>query len=43
MFELGIKLSKLNRIVGFINCPIDKIDVFKKNIGVTEFLQKNLV
>ena len=38
--ELGIKLTKLNRIIGFVNCPINKIDVFKKNIGVTEFLAK---
>ena len=39
-FELAIKLSKIKKIVGFINCPINKKDVFQSNYGVTEFLAK---
>ena len=39
-FELAIKLSKIKKIVGFINCPISKKDIFKSNYGVTEFLAK---
>ena len=39
-FELAIKLSKIKKIVGFINCPINKKDVFETNYGVTEFLAK---
>ena len=39
-FELAIKLSKIKKIVGFINCPISKKDVFQSNYGVTEFLAK---
>ena len=39
-FELAIKLSKIKKIVGFINCPISKKDIFKSNNGITEFLAK---
>ena len=39
-FELAIKLSKFKKIVGFINCPISKKDIFKSNNGITEFLAK---
>ena len=36
-------LAKEKKIVGFINCPIDKKEVFKnKSFGVTEFLAKKL-
>ena len=39
-FELAIKLSKIKKITGFINCPVNKKDVFQSNYGVTEFLAK---
>ena len=39
-FEIAIKLSKLKKINGFINCPINKKDIFKSNHGITEFLAK---
>ena len=39
-FEIAIKLSKLKKIHGFINCPVNKKDIFKSNYGVTEFLAK---
>ena len=39
-FEIAIKLSKLKKIHGFINCPVNKKDIFKSNHGVTEFLAK---
>jgi len=38
-----IKLRKEKKITGFINCPVNKKEVFKnKNFGVTEFLAKKL-
>ena len=39
--KIGVKFSKTKKINGFINCPINKRDVFNKNFGVTEFLAKN--
>ena len=39
-FEIAIKLSKLNKIHGFINCPVNKNDIFRSNYGVTEFLAR---
>ena len=39
-FEIAIKLSKLKKIHGFINCPVNKNDIFKSNYGVTEFLAR---
>ncbi len=42
-FNLAIKLAKEKKILGFINCSINKNEVFKnKNFGVTEFLAKKL-
>ena len=39
--NLGIKLVKEKKIVGFINCPINKREVFgNTNLGVTEYLAK---
>ena len=40
-FETAINLSKKKKVLGFVNCPINKSDVFgNKIIGVTEFLSK---
>ena len=39
-FELAIKMSQQKKILGFINCPINKNDIFNSNFGVTEFLAK---
>tara|TARA_A100001011_G_scaffold388365_1_gene467837 strand:- start:1324 stop:2295 length:972 start_codon:yes stop_codon:yes gene_type:complete len=40
-FNLAVNLSKNKKILGFINCPINKLDTFgNKTIGVTEFLAK---
>ena len=39
-FEIAIKLSKFKKIHGFINCPVNKKDIFKSNYGVTEFLAR---
>ncbi len=42
-FNLAIKLTKEKKILGFINCSINKREVFKnKDFGVTEFLAKKL-
>ena len=30
----------MKKIHGFINCPVNKKDIFKSNYGVTEFLAK---
>ena len=39
--KLAHKLSEKKKVSGFINCPIDKILIKKKNIlGVTEFIAK---
>ena len=39
--SLGHRLSINKKIIGFINCPIDKKKTFKNsNMGVTEFLAK---
>ena len=41
--NLGIKLSLQKKIVGFINCPINKKEIFgDNNLGITEFLSKKL-
>ncbi len=40
-FKIAIKLAKKKEIKGFINCPINKFEIFgNKNIGITEFLAK---
>ena len=40
-FNKGLKLAKENRIIGFVNCPVKKETLFKKNYqGVTEFLSR---
>ena len=42
-FDMAIKMSLEKKILGFINCPINKKEVFKnKNYGITEFLGKKL-
>lgn len=39
--KLGIKLANTKKISGFVNCPINKKDVFgKSDYGITEFLGK---
>ncbi|MAV56886.1 MAG: hypothetical protein CMI79_05100 [Candidatus Pelagibacter sp.] len=38
--NIAIKLSKEKKIIGFVNCPINKTEIFDKNLGVTEFLGK---
>ncbi len=39
--NIASNLAKQNKIAGFINCPINKDEVFyNKNYGVTEFLAK---
>ena len=40
--DIAIKLSKYKKIVGFINCPINKSEVFNNNHGVTELTAKKL-
>ena len=40
-FKIGIDLAKKRKVLGIINCPINKKDLFgNENIGVTEFLAK---
>ena len=40
-FEKAIYFSKNKKVLGFINCPINKSEVFRKKIiGVTEYLAK---
>ncbi len=40
-FKIAIKLMKKGKILGLINCPINKIDIFgNKFFGATEFLAK---
>jgi len=40
-FKIAIKLMKKKKILGLINCPINKIDIFgNKFFGATEFLAK---
>lgn len=39
--KLGIKFANTKKISGFVNCPINKKDVFgKSDYGITEFLGK---
>ena len=41
--NLGIKMSYKKKILGFINCPINKKETFgNKKYGITEFLGKKL-
>ena len=41
--NVGIKFAKEKKILGFINCPINKNEVFtNKDFGVTEFLATKL-
>ncbi len=40
-FDVALKLAKEKKIIGFINCPISKEYLFKKqHQGITEFLSK---
>ena len=39
-FDIAIKLMKNKKILGIINCPISKENLFKKHQGITEFLSK---
>tara|TARA_Y100000590_G_scaffold470229_1_gene662936 strand:+ start:14509 stop:15483 length:975 start_codon:yes stop_codon:yes gene_type:complete len=40
-FKIAIKLKKEKKIIGIVNCPINKKETFGKNFfGVTEFLAK---
>ena len=40
-FKIAIKLMKRGKILGLINCPINKIEIFgNKFFGTTEFLAK---
>jgi 4-hydroxythreonine-4-phosphate dehydrogenase len=40
-FDMAVKLAKDKKIIGFINCPISKENLFNnKYQGVTEFLSK---
>ena len=38
--KIAIKLAKKKEIKGFINCPINKKLLLRKNVGVTEVLSK---
>ena len=41
--DLAIKIAKEKKILGFINCPINKKETFgNKKFGITEFLGKKL-
>ena len=41
--NLGIKIGIKKKILGFINCPINKKETFgNKKFGITEFLSKKL-
>jgi len=41
-FKIAIDLARRNKVLGFINCPINKTETFgNKDIGITEFLAKN--
>ena len=40
-FKIAIDLAKKKKVVGFINCPINKFETFgPKSMGITEFLAK---
>ncbi len=40
-FDHAVKFSKNKKIIGFINCPVAKEFLFKKNYqGITEFISK---
>ena len=40
-FKIATDLARRKKILGFINCPVNKLEVFgNKDIGVTEFLAK---
>ena len=40
-FDMGVKLAKNKKILGFINCPVSKEFLFKnKHQGVTEYLSQ---
>ena len=40
-FNIAIDLAKKKKVVGFINCPINKFETFGvKSMGITEFLAK---
>ena len=38
--NIAINFSKYKKILGFVNCPINKNEIFENNSGVTEFLAK---
>ena len=40
--NLAIKFSKQKKIIGFVNCPINKSEIFHNNFGVTELTAKKL-
>ena len=41
--DLAVKMAKERKILGFINCPINKKETFgNKKFGITEFLGKKL-
>ncbi len=40
--NIAIKFSKNKKIFGFINCPINKSEIFNNNYGVTELTAKKL-
>ena len=43
-FEIALKLIKIKKIIGFVNCPISKEFLFKKkHQGITEFLAKKVL
>ena len=40
-FKIAIDLARRNKVLGLINCPINKTEIFgNKDIGITEFLAK---
>ena len=40
-FKIAIDLARQNKVLGLINCPINKTEIFgNKDIGITEFLAK---
>ena len=38
--NIGIKFASEKKILGFINCPINKNEIFQNGLGLTEFLAK---
>ena len=42
-FDVAIKLSKKNRLVGLVNCPVSKESLFKNNNAVQGMENQNLI